>query len=70
MSNHGFKWPGYGDMLTSGPLCANCRQEVPDVPKSCAEHFKVYCSERCRPSAPDLLIGVGGRFDSMKLRNR
>lgn len=70
MSNHGFKWPGYGDMLTSGPLCTTCKQEVADVPKSAAQDFKVYCSERCRPSTSDGLLNVPGRFDHLKLRGR
>jgi hypothetical protein len=70
MSSHGFKWPGYGSMIASGPLCATCKQEVDGVPMSAAKDFKVYCSERCRPSAPDDLLQVAGRFDSMGLRNR
>jgi len=67
-SSSGLKWPGYG--AQPNPLCARCKQEVEGVPLSAAAHFKVYCSDRCRPSAPDDLLKVSGRFDSMGLRNR
>lgn len=56
--------------VSDAPPCATCKQGVPDVPKSAAKEFAVYCSDRCRPSTPPDLLSVRGRFDSLKLRNR